>query len=82
METIIATSFEEARRSRLAQFGGKARMLELAGAVVTGTVHSVREVESSGPPAWRVILKRTHRTNATLLGPALKLPDPFHRSVA
>ena len=72
MDTIITTKFEEARRSRLALFGGKARTLEIAGACYTGIVHSVREIESSDPPAWRVTLKTlkpAHSANATMLGP-------------
>jgi hypothetical protein len=73
METVVTARFEEARRSRLALFGGRVRTLEIAGASYTGVVHSVCEVESSDPPAWRVRLiplKPAHKTNAAVPGPA------------
>jgi hypothetical protein len=62
METIVATSFKEVQRSRIAIFGANARTLELAGSVVTGTVYSVCEVESSDPPAWRIKLRQVRST--------------------
>jgi hypothetical protein len=73
METVVTTKFEEARRSRLALFGGRGRTLEIAGACYTGIVHSVCEIASSHPPAWRVTfitVERAPRTNAAKLGPA------------
>ena len=62
METIVTTSVKEARRSRIAMFGGNERTLELAGSFVTGIVHSVCEIESSDPPAWRVKLRQVCQT--------------------
>ena len=75
MKSIVTTKIEEARRSLLALFGGKARTIEIAGACYTGIVHSVYKVESSDAPAWCVkliMLKRTSWTNAAMLGPTHK----------
>lgn len=59
MQTIVTTSAKEARRSRIAQFSGAARTLELSGIVITGIVRSVRKLESSQPTAWQITVRRT-----------------------
>ena len=71
METVVTTRFEEARRCRLALFGGRARTLEIAGARYIGIVHSVCEIEASDPPAWSVklITSERARREVAMLGP-------------
>jgi hypothetical protein len=68
MQIVVTTSEKEARRSRLAQFSGRSRTLELAGSVVTGFVHSVVEIESSEPACWQVTVRpaMSGRTKETL----------------
>jgi hypothetical protein len=54
MQTVETTILKEARRCRLAQFCGRSRTLEVAGATFTGIVRSVREVKSAEQRSWIV----------------------------
>jgi hypothetical protein len=63
MQTLETTDLKEARRSRIAQFSGRAATLSLGGASITGLVRSVQEDKTSNPPRWiiTVIPKDDHR---------------------
>lgn len=54
LQTHETTDLKEARRSRIAQFSGRAATLKLGGASVTGVVRAVREDKTGENPRWIV----------------------------
>jgi hypothetical protein len=62
LQTLETTDVKEARRSRIAQFSGRAATLNVGGSSVTGIVHAVKEDTSGDRPRWivTVVSKPTH----------------------
>jgi len=54
MQTLETTDVKEARRSRIAQFSGRAATLKVGGSSVTGIVRAVKEDKSGETPRWIV----------------------------
>lgn len=54
MQTLETTDVKEARRSRIAQFSGRAATLNVGGASVTGIVRAVKEDKTGDKPRWLV----------------------------
>jgi hypothetical protein len=52
MPIFETTDSKVARRCRYDQHRGKKTTLTVEGSLVTGLVHSVMEVKSSGPTCW------------------------------
>ncbi|MGP9813961.1 hypothetical protein ACTZWT_20815 [Rhodopseudomonas sp. NSM] len=54
MQTLETTDVKEARRSRIAQFSGRAATLKVGGLCITGVVRAVKEDTSGETPRWIV----------------------------
>ncbi|MGX7745234.1 hypothetical protein [Rhodopseudomonas parapalustris] len=54
LQTLETTDLKEARRSRIAQFSGRAATLKVGGSSVTGIVRAVKEDKSGEIPRWIV----------------------------
>lgn len=53
-QTLETTDVKEARRSRIAQFSGRAATLKVGGSSITGIVRAVKEDKSGETPRWIV----------------------------
>ncbi|SEO97260.1 hypothetical protein SAMN05444123_106246 [Rhodopseudomonas pseudopalustris] len=54
MQTLETTNVKEARRSRIAQFSGRAATLTVGGSSITGVVRAVKEDTTGDKPRWIV----------------------------
>lgn len=54
LQTLETTDLKEARRSRIAQFSGRAATLKLGGSSVTGVVRAVKEDKTGDITRWIV----------------------------
>ena len=54
LQTLETTDLKEARRSRIAQFSGRAATLKVGGSSVTGIVRAVKEDKTGERPRWIV----------------------------
>jgi hypothetical protein len=63
MQMLETTDVKEARRSRIAQFSGRAATLKVGGSSITGVVRAVKEDKTGETPRWIVtVLSRPART--------------------
>ena len=53
-QTLETTDVKEARRSRIAQFSGRAATIKIGGSSITGLVRAVKEDKSGETPRWLV----------------------------
>lgn len=53
-QTLETTDVKEARRSRIAQFSGRAATIKIGGSSITGIVRAVKEDKSGNTPRWLV----------------------------
>ncbi|RJF74204.1 hypothetical protein D4Q52_12985 [Rhodopseudomonas palustris] len=53
-QTLETTDVKEARRSRIAQFSGRAATIKIGGSSITGIVRAVKEDKSGNAPRWLV----------------------------
>ncbi|MCG6205337.1 hypothetical protein LPW26_11855 [Rhodopseudomonas sp. HC1] len=61
-QTLETTDVKEARRSRIAQFSGRAATIKVGGSSITGIVRAVKEDKSGNTPRWLVTVVEKPRT--------------------
>jgi hypothetical protein len=62
LQTLETTDVKEARRSRIAQFSGRAATLKVGGSSITGIVRAVKEDTTGETPRWIVtVVEKPHR---------------------